>query len=299
MADTTPNLGLDRLQTDVGNPIPRLRVNMDILDAALFGPEFITSGPVFTPSDVLAGEPTGKHLNAGYDVANSIGYIRSVNSGAAFTNLHLAGLKTSLWSATGAGDVVETLTASGGRVGIGIITPHSRVHTDGQLTIDPTRAYNVFNFGATTYAINVVGNINKECVNGINNGVHVSFRLNENLPGLCGSSSNLIPSSLAFHASVDSGNSRSVGGYLTGLNIHVQDFPTIDNGAEHWIITSATNASPVEFTMVTPPVEANGFTTGFTWTIQGGTGNWTAINGSFPITVTAANKFTIPACHHD
>lgn len=99
--------------------MPVLQTFVNEVDAARAAPLFITSGAVWTASDVLAGEATGKHLSTGYDAANSTAYIRSVNSGTAFTDLHLAGLKTSLWSASGSGDVVETLRATAGRVELG------------------------------------------------------------------------------------------------------------------------------------------------------------------------------------
>jgi hypothetical protein len=54
-------------------------------------------------------------------------------------------------------------------------------------------------------------------------------------------------------------------------------------------ITAASNTNPVSLTS-----NAHGLSTGDGITISGGTGNWTAINGSWTITVTGANTFTIP-----
>ncbi len=54
-------------------------------------------------------------------------------------------------------------------------------------------------------------------------------------------------------------------------------------------ITAATNANPVVFTKT-----AHGLTTGTVITLFGGTGAWSAVNGSFVITSTGANTFSIP-----
>lgn len=54
-------------------------------------------------------------------------------------------------------------------------------------------------------------------------------------------------------------------------------------------ISAATNAAVVELTST-----AHGLSTGDGITISGATGNWTAINGSWTITVTGVNTFTIP-----
>lgn len=56
-------------------------------------------------------------------------------------------------------------------------------------------------------------------------------------------------------------------------------------------ISAASNASPVSLTST-----GHGFDTSSLpkVTISGGTGNWTAINGTFTATVTGANTFTIP-----
>lgn len=54
-------------------------------------------------------------------------------------------------------------------------------------------------------------------------------------------------------------------------------------------ISAATNANPVVFTS-----NSHGLSTGDGITISGGTGNWTAVNGSWTITVTGANTFSIP-----
>lgn len=56
-------------------------------------------------------------------------------------------------------------------------------------------------------------------------------------------------------------------------------------------ISAASNANPVSFTS-----NAHGFDTNSrpVVTISGGTGNWTAVNGTFTATVTGANTFTIP-----
>lgn len=54
-------------------------------------------------------------------------------------------------------------------------------------------------------------------------------------------------------------------------------------------ISAATNANPVVFT-----ANAHGLSTGDGITISGGTGNWAAVNGSWTITVTGANTFSIP-----
>lgn len=55
-------------------------------------------------------------------------------------------------------------------------------------------------------------------------------------------------------------------------------------------ITAATNANPVEFTTTS----AHSYSTGKVLTLSGFTGSWVSANGTFTITVTAANKFTIP-----
>jgi hypothetical protein len=54
-------------------------------------------------------------------------------------------------------------------------------------------------------------------------------------------------------------------------------------------ITAASNANPVSLTS-----NSHGLSTGDGITISGGTGNWTAINGSWTVTVTGVNTFTIP-----
>ena len=54
-------------------------------------------------------------------------------------------------------------------------------------------------------------------------------------------------------------------------------------------ITAATNANPVSLTSV-----GHGQMTGTVVVISGATGNWTPINGTFTITVTGADTFTIP-----
>jgi len=56
-------------------------------------------------------------------------------------------------------------------------------------------------------------------------------------------------------------------------------------------IVAATNANPVSLTSV-----AHGFSTSArpSITISGGTGKWSAVNGTFIATVTGANTFTIP-----
>ncbi len=55
-------------------------------------------------------------------------------------------------------------------------------------------------------------------------------------------------------------------------------------------ISSATNANPAVLTTVTN----HSYISGDVIKISGGTGSWTAINGTFTVTVTAANKFSIP-----
>lgn len=96
--------------------MPELRSALSLINTG----SFLTDNAAWTVSDVLAGEAAGKHLSFGYDASGSTAYIRSVNSATAFTDLYLAGLKTSFWSASGTGDVVETLTATAGKVGIGL-----------------------------------------------------------------------------------------------------------------------------------------------------------------------------------
>lgn len=54
-------------------------------------------------------------------------------------------------------------------------------------------------------------------------------------------------------------------------------------------ISAASNASPVSLTSV-----AHGLITGDQVTISGGTGAWAAINGTFTVTVTSADTFTVP-----
>ena len=56
-------------------------------------------------------------------------------------------------------------------------------------------------------------------------------------------------------------------------------------------ISAASNANPVSLTST-----AHGFNSSALplVTISGGTGNWTAINGTFTATITGANTFTIP-----
>lgn len=55
-------------------------------------------------------------------------------------------------------------------------------------------------------------------------------------------------------------------------------------------ITAATNANPVVLTSA-----SHGLATGQSVMISGGTGNWTAINGTFTVTVIDADTFSIPA----
>lgn len=54
-------------------------------------------------------------------------------------------------------------------------------------------------------------------------------------------------------------------------------------------ITAATNANPAVLTQA-----GHQFVTGDQITISGATGNWKAINGVFPVTVTGANTYSIP-----
>lgn len=54
-------------------------------------------------------------------------------------------------------------------------------------------------------------------------------------------------------------------------------------------ITVASNANPVSLTSA-----AHGLATGQVVTITGATGAWAAINGTFTVTVTGVNTFTIP-----
>jgi len=56
-------------------------------------------------------------------------------------------------------------------------------------------------------------------------------------------------------------------------------------------ISAASNASPVSFTSTAHNFDTNALPTVI---ISGGTGNWTAINGTFTATITSANAFTIP-----
>lgn len=56
-------------------------------------------------------------------------------------------------------------------------------------------------------------------------------------------------------------------------------------------ISAASNASPVSLTSTAHGFDANSRPS---VTISGGTGNWTAINGTFVATITGANTFTIP-----
>lgn len=56
-------------------------------------------------------------------------------------------------------------------------------------------------------------------------------------------------------------------------------------------ISAATNANPVVFTSTGHGLDANSRPK---VTISGGTGNWTAANGTFTATVTSANAFSIP-----
>jgi hypothetical protein len=64
------------------------------------------NGPAWSTGG-LTGEPTGKHLAIGYDAAGSIGYVRSTNSGTAYTELRLAGSSVTLW--TGSGSAVKAV----------------------------------------------------------------------------------------------------------------------------------------------------------------------------------------------
>ncbi len=69
---------------------------------------------------------------------------------------------------------------------------------------------------------------------------------------------------------------------------------TVTSGQRRGLIVSisaASNASPVSLTST-----AHGFNTNSrpSVTISGGTGSWTAINGTFTATVTGVNTFTIP-----
>lgn len=63
--------------------------------------------------------------------------------------------------------------------------------------------------------------------------------------------------------------------------------PTVTSGTLS--ISAATNANPVSLTSAN-----HGLTTGQRITISGATGSWTPINGTFTITRTGANTFTIP-----
>jgi hypothetical protein len=54
-------------------------------------------------------------------------------------------------------------------------------------------------------------------------------------------------------------------------------------------VTAATNANPAALTST-----AHGLTTGQKVTISGATGSWVPINGTWAVTVTGANTFTIP-----
>ncbi|MFA5933832.1 MAG: tail fiber domain-containing protein [Candidatus Paceibacterota bacterium] len=92
----------------------------------------ISNGPAWDTGG-FGNEATGKHLNLGYDVAGSIGYIRSVDILNSFTDLRLAGSSISLWTAPG-GVVSERLTIlSGGNVGIGTNIPASFLDIDSSI----------------------------------------------------------------------------------------------------------------------------------------------------------------------
>jgi len=66
---------------------------------------------------------------------------------------------------------------------------------------------------------------------------------------------------------------------------------SIQPTAARMSISAASNASPVSLTST-----GHGFSTQYQplVTISGGTGNWTAINGTFTATITGANTLTIP-----
>lgn len=56
-------------------------------------------------------------------------------------------------------------------------------------------------------------------------------------------------------------------------------------------ISAASNANPVSLTSTSHGFDSNSLPT---ITISGGTGNWTAVNGTWVATITSANAFTIP-----
>ena len=63
----------------------------------------------------------------------------------------------------------------------------------------------------------------------------------------------------------------------------------VNQGTAAGSITAVSNAATVSVTST-----AHGMLTGNTATISGGTGNWTALNGTWTITKTGADTFTVP-----
>jgi len=75
---------------------------------------------------------------------------------------------------------------------------------------------------------------------------------------------------------------------MAGSNLVAHFLADVNFGASAVPITAATNASTVELTAV-----GHGLKTGATVEISGATGAWAAINGTFSITWTSADTFTI------
>jgi hypothetical protein len=63
----------------------------------------------------------------------------------------------------------------------------------------------------------------------------------------------------------------------------------VSSGRTAVSVTAATNANPASLTST-----AHGLATGDRVTISGATGSWTPLNGTWAVTVTGANTFTVP-----
>lgn len=66
---------------------------------------------------------------------------------------------------------------------------------------------------------------------------------------------------------------------------------TVPSPGNPFSISAASNANPVSFTSASHGFNANSRPL---VTISGGTGNWTAVNGTFTATITGTGTFTIP-----